>query len=462
MTKPNNRQILAAPDLPSGWTQVPVGELAQLIRGVVYQKDKAGDKSQPGYIPILRAANIQEEGLVLGQNLVFVPEKDVKAEQLLQPGDVVVCMSSGSRELVGKAAPLEEPWRGACGAFCAVVRFKSGFEPKWGRYFFRSDNYRRLIQAAAAGVNINNLRYDALAQLRLPVPPLGEQQRLVALIEHYFHRIDAGVTALRRAQGRLQDYRAALLEAAVSGRLVAQDPADEPATALLGRLRGERSSQVALVEPLPDLPPLPQGWTWARLAAIADALGGYAFKSHDFSASGWQIVKIANVERGHLNLAERPTFINQVEGRIKEKYRLQPGDLLISLTGTRRKRDYGFVALVRDEAGLLLNQRVARLRFHAPLNPHFFLLALQGDHFQNRFFHYETGNVGQGNVRIAAIIQEAVPVPPLAEQARIVAAVAQRFAAVERLETVLETNLKRARALRQAILEQAFSGRLSK
>lgn len=463
MTEANNRQIFAvsAPALPAGWSHLPLSELAHLIRGVVYQKDKAHDKPQPGYIPILRAANIQEEGLVLRQNLVFVPEKEVKAEQLLQPGDVVICMSSGSRELVGKAAQLDELWRGACGAFCAVVRFKAGFEPKWGGYFFRSDNYRRLIQAAAAGVNINNLRYDALAQLRLPVPPLDEQQRLVALIEHYCRRIDAGVAALRRAQRRLQDYRAALLEAAVSGRLVAQDPADEPATALLGRLRGERSSQVALVKPLPDLPPLPQGWTWARLAAISNALGGYAFKSRNFSASGLQIVKIANVERGRLNLAERPTFINQVEERIKEKYRLQPGDLLISLTGTRRKRDYGFVALVRDETGLLLNQRVARLRFHAPLNPHFFVLALQGNHFQNRFFHYETGNVGQGNVRMAALMREAVPVPPLAEQARIVAAVAQRFAAVERLETVLETNLRRARALRQAILERAFSGRLS-
>ncbi|NJN99186.1 MAG: hypothetical protein HC875_36395 [Anaerolineales bacterium] len=88
------------------------------------------------------------------------------------------------------------------------------------------------------------------------------------------------------------------------------------------------------------------------------------------------------------------------------------------------------------------------------------MLALQGDHFLNRFFAYETGNVGQGNVRIAAIIREAVPVPPLAEQGRIVAVAEQRLAGVQRLETALETALKRARALRQAILEQAFSGLL--
>lgn len=452
MTGSNNQQNSAP--LPSGWSQVPLGELAHLIRGVVYQKDAVSDQPQPGHVPILRAANIQAEGLILGQNLVFVPEKWVKAEQHLQRGDVVVCMSSGSRELVGKAAQLAEAWTGACGAFCAVVRFKAGFEPGWGGYFFRSDHYRRLIQATATGVNINNLRYDVLAQISLPVPPLSEQQRLAALIEHHFRRIDAGLAALRRAQARLHNYRAAVLETAVTGRLVAQNSADEPASALLRRLGVEECPALF------DLPPLPQGWVWARLAAISDALGGYAFKSRDYSAAGLQIVKIANVERGRLNLAESPTFIHQVEEKIKEKYRLQAGDLLISLTGTRRKRDYGFVALVQDEAGLLLNQRVARLRFQPPLDPRFFLLALQSDHFLNRFFAYETGNVGQGNVRMAAIIRETVPVPPLAEQTRIVAAAKQRFAGIERLETAIETAFKRAEVLRQAILEQAFFGRL--
>ncbi|NJN99187.1 MAG: hypothetical protein HC875_36400 [Anaerolineales bacterium] len=377
MIEPNSWQNSPIP--PPGWSQTPLGELAHLIRGVIYQKNEASDQPQPGYVPILRAMNIQTEGLILTQNLVFVPEKWVKGEQRLQPGDVVVCMSSGSRELVGKAAQLAEAWRGACGAFCAAVRFKPDIEPKWGGYFFRSDRYRRLVQATATGVNINNLRYDVLAQLPLPVPPLSEQQRLAALIERHFRRIDAGVAALRRAQARLHNYRTAVLEAAVTGRLAAQNPADEPAAALLRRLAAEEGPALF------DLPPLPQGWAWARLADISDALGGYAFKSRDYNAAGLQIVKIANVERGGLNLAESPSFISQVEKHIEEKYRLQAGDLLISLTGTRCKRDYGFVALVGQETGLLLNQRVARLRFHAPLDPRFFCWPCKATTFSTVF-----------------------------------------------------------------------------
>jgi type I restriction enzyme S subunit len=445
----------------TGWVELPLGELAQLIRGVSYPKIEASSTPRAGYLPILRAANIWDEGLLLETDLVYVPQKYVKVEQRLLPGDVVIGMSSGSQELVGKAAQLTDEWPGACGAFCAVARCKPGVEPKFMGYFFRSNRYRQIIRAKSSGININNLRYADLEQLPIPVPPLSEQQRIVAAIERHFTRLDAGTVLLRQIQAKLSRYKAAVLQAAGAGRLVPQNPADEPAADLLQRLDVKPGpNRAALPESHPDLPALPEEWCWASLAAIADVLAGYAFKSAAYSAAGFQIVRIGNVERGKLNLAEKPTFIAEIEDRIKEKYLLKPGDILITLTGSRRKRDYGFVAMVGDEAGLLLNQRLARLRFQPPLNPRFFLLALQGDHFQNRFFQYETGNVGQGNVRIAALTRETVPVPPLAEQARIVAEVDRRLVAAERLEAVIQTTLTRAEQLRQAILARAFAGRL--
>lgn len=453
-------QRSAAPTpLPPGWIERPLGELAHLVRGVTYQKAEARLTPKAGYLPILRAANIGAAGLALTSDLVYVPQAYLKPEQLLQPGDVIICMSSGSQELVGKAAQLTTAWTGSCGAFCAVARFKPGIDPAFAGHFFHSTGYRRFIQARSSGVNINNLRYSDLEQLHIPLPPLPEQQRLAAALERHLARLDAGTAALRRVQAKLSRYKIAVIQTAVAGRLVPQNPADEPASQLLQRLPAERSTGRDCPQ---DLPPLPEGWGWAPLAAISDALAGYAFRSSEYSAAGFQIVKMGNVGRGKLDLAENPTFIAAVDEKIKKKYLLHRDDILMTLTGTRRKRDYGFVAMVQDEEDLLLNQRVARLRFRAPLNPHFFLLALQGNYFQNRFFQYETGNVGQGNVRMAAITQEAVPVPPLAEQARIVAAVEQRLAAVERLEAAVETNLKRADPLRQAVLDRAFSGRLGK
>src|SRR5262245_12130475 len=114
----------------TGWVELPLGELADLIRGVSYSKVEASSTPQAGYLPVLRATNIQEGKLVLESDLVYVPQKHVKGEQRLRPGDIVIGMSSGSQELVGKAAALTRPWEGACGAFCAVARFKPGIEPK--------------------------------------------------------------------------------------------------------------------------------------------------------------------------------------------------------------------------------------------------------------------------------------------------------------------------------------------
>ncbi len=280
----------------TGWVELPLGELAQLIRGVSYPKIEASSTPRTGYLPILRATNIRDEGLILENDLIYVPQKYVKAEQRLQPGDIIIGMSSGSKELVGKAAQLVLSWPGACGAFCAVARCKPEVEPKFVGYFFRSNRYRQLIQAKSSGININNLRYTDLEQLPLPVPPLAEQQRIATAIEHRFARLDAGTATLRQIQAKLSRYKAAVLQAAVTGRLVPLNPADEPAADLLRHLL-VKHEQAILPESHPDLPPLPEGWCWASLVAIADVLAGYAFKSAAYSASGFQIVRIGNVER---------------------------------------------------------------------------------------------------------------------------------------------------------------------
>ena len=97
--------------LPEAWAEVPVSQVGELLRGVSYKKAVARETPAEGYLPILRATNIQDERLILDSELVYVPEKYVKLEQILEPGDVVICMSSGSKHLVGKTAQLtQEVW----------------------------------------------------------------------------------------------------------------------------------------------------------------------------------------------------------------------------------------------------------------------------------------------------------------------------------------------------------------
>ncbi len=192
------------------------------------------------------------------------------------------------------------------------------------------------------------------------------------------------------------------------------------------------------------------------LESITEALGGYAFESKKFCDSGFQVLKMANVRMGRIDLSQRPSFISEVDQEIVNKYKLLHGDVVVTLTGSRKKEDYGYVAVVKNAESLLLNQRIARLRCIGGILPGFLEIAMQSKDFRKRFFSYETGNVGQGNVGMTAIIKEAVPVPPLAEQARVVGEVERRLSVVDELEAVVNANIQRATGLRQSILQQAF------
>src|SRR6185312_7806320 len=105
--------------LPESWTVAPLGELVSILRGVSYKKEDAAEEKDAGLIPILRATNIN--GSLKFEDLVWVPEKYVDENQMLQKGDIVIAASSGSASIVGKAAQLKQSWHGSFGAFCMAL-----------------------------------------------------------------------------------------------------------------------------------------------------------------------------------------------------------------------------------------------------------------------------------------------------------------------------------------------------
>jgi type I restriction enzyme S subunit len=166
------------------WPTVPVGEIAQQVRGVSYDKSQVSNSAAPGLRPVLRAGNIQEGSLLLDKDLVYVPDSCIAHQQLLRPGDIVIAASSGSIDVVGKAAQLSEPWEGSFGAFCKVVRPSSErVNPRYLHHFFQSTGYRRKVSSLAAGANINNLKNEHIDDLLLPLPPLEEQRRIAAILD---------------------------------------------------------------------------------------------------------------------------------------------------------------------------------------------------------------------------------------------------------------------------------------
>ena len=255
------------------------------------------------------------------------------------------------------------------------------------------------------------------SKIKVKIPPVPEQERIVAKIEELFSELDNGVETLKKTKQQLAVYRQAVLKEAFAG----------------------------------DYPKKP-------LKDISIALSGYAFKSKKYTPDGrYIVVKIGNVKQFKFDFSRDLTRTNEVEGDILQKYLLKKGDCLITLTGSRGKRDYGFVSMITDQEHYLLNQRVAALRFNlTKALPEFYQYYLSSFDYRNQFFSYETGNVGQGNVGIKALTDPIVVCPTLDDQKRIVLEIEARMSACDNIEKTVDTALLQAEAMRQSILKKAF------
>ncbi len=145
-----------------------LGDYIDQIRGVSYKPVDVRDENSG--IAILRANNIQDK--VDLSDLVYVDENKVSDVQFLKKGDVLICASSGSKNLVGKAVLIPNDMNASFGAFCKVVRIKqiSEVNSDFIRMFFLSKNYRNAIAECSIGANINNIKSDHLNGLGINIP----------------------------------------------------------------------------------------------------------------------------------------------------------------------------------------------------------------------------------------------------------------------------------------------------
>lgn len=289
--------------------------------------------------------------------------------------------------------------------------------PKYLYYFCCSFNFKELDKSTT----IPSLAKRDLLQIQMPVPPLNEQERIVSKIEELFSKLDASVAELQTAKEKLKVYRQAVLKEALEG--------DYPCV---------------------------------RLKEIATAFSGYAFKSKKYSSDGrYVVVKIGNVKPFRFDFSRDLTKTSEIDDNILNKYLLKKGDCLITMTGSRGKRDYGYVAMIEDQDNYLLNQRVSALRFNDSVAlPKFYEYVLSSPQYRNQFFSYETGNVGQGNVGIKALTEPTVICPTLKIQEAIIQSIEFRLSLCDSIEQSIDTSLQQAETLRQSILKQAFEGRL--
>ncbi len=150
---------------------------AKQIRGVSYKPNDLHGSLDDNSVILLRANNI-DDGKINFDDVVYVDKSKVSNEQYLKRGDVLICASSGSKQLVGKAASVDFDTPCTFGAFCKVVRPNTGWADYLGIYF-QSNAYRREISSLAIGANINNIRNEHVDCLTLNIWSEDKQKRIV-------------------------------------------------------------------------------------------------------------------------------------------------------------------------------------------------------------------------------------------------------------------------------------------
>lgn len=331
-------------------------------------------------------------------------------------------------------------------ADCIRVRLGEHVDPRWVLYALQRPEVRRWAEEHRHGVGRPRLGMKTIRQLPIPLPEQDEQRRIVDLLEDHFSRLDAANRGLALSLAKLNRLRDqtivhALTAAGVSNRTVSS-------LGDLGTADG-------------DLPSLPVGWSWARLGDVADVVGGVtkdAKKQSDPSFVEVPYLRVANVQRGHLNL-DTVTHI-RVDPSKASALRLEEGDVLLNEGGDRDKLARGWVWEGQIPECIHQNH-VFRARLHeSRLDPYF--LSWTTNTFGGRWAERNgKQSVNLASISLSMIRKMPVIVPAEGEAGRIAASLRDQVASYDRLAYGLAELRERGDVLRRSLLAAAFSGQLT-
>ena len=429
-------------DIPDSWEWVRLGNIGETNIGLTY---KPSDVTSDG-VPVLRSNNIQN-GQIDYSELLYV-SCAVPERAYAHKGDILICARNGSRALVGKSAIVDADGM-AFGAFMAIYR--SSCNPYIQR-FINSYLFRGQLEGATT-TTINQVTQEMLKRQLCPLPPIQEQLRIVQKYTELQPLIAAYSNAYDKAQILITAFPEALkksiLQEAVQGKLVPQDPSDEPAEALLKRIRAEKQRLIkegkikkdkhesvifrrdnshyekldGVESCIDDEIPfeIPDTWAWSRLGSLVEVItsGSRDWAKH-YSEKGSLFLRMGNLSRNsfelRLNSLKRVQLPEKAEGT---RTALQAGDLLFSITG-----EVGMLGLIPDDfETAYINQHTAMIRFLPLIRNKYLPYFLLTDYAQKCYKSNQHGI--KNSFRLDSISNILVPIPPLSEQEQIIRRIEQ-------------------------------------
>ena len=399
--------------MKNGWQTKTIGDVCEFQRGLTYAK---GDEVDVSDNVVLRATNIDlATNLLIFDELKYINAKVIVPEsKKVKKGSLMICTASGSKSHLGKVALIDEDYGYAFGGFMGMLTPQNGLLPKYLFHLMTTEDYKDFIGALSDGANINNLTFDNLKRFPVPFPPLDEQKRIVAKLDEAFVGL---AKAKENSEKNLQNARA-LFESHLESVFTQ---------------RGK-------------------GWVEKPLGDICKTgSGGTPLSTRKEYYDGGDIPWLVSGEVAQGNVRTSKNFITKA-GLENSSAKLFPKDtVLVAMYGATA----GQVGILRFEAAT--NQAVCGIlpndKFVTEFLFYFFLAE------KDKLVAQATGNA-QPNISQIKIKNTVVPVPPLAEQQRIVDLLDSLHEQTQRLARLYEQKLEVLDSLKKSILHEAFSGNL--
>jgi type I restriction enzyme, S subunit len=447
-------------DLPPGWATASIDEL-----GI-----PSAESVNPANFTAERFALFSVPSFAVGSPESVLGNAIGSTKQRVQPGDVLLCKIVPHINRVWVVPPHHSD-RQIASSEWIVIR-NEHLDSHFLRYCLSGPSFRQefLKDLTGIGGSLTRARPQTVRRIQVPIAPLHEQGRIVTKLDSSFTRTKVAHNELERVPLLIELYKRAILEKAFTGELTsdfrrsvrASSPADQRVDSRREKLSCELGCrfQSWRFDSDSNLHEMPASWTWNALGNLVVHRSGIMFKSTDFGDNGRQVIRLGNLYQGKLDLNRSPVFLApSIEDY--DTFLAKAGDILVSQTGTKYRRDYGhFVKLSNEQSGFLINQRVLCI---APIDKtygEYMLHFSKSELFKSHFFSKETGGVNQGNVGIDGVMTAPIPMPPYDEMKEIV----RRIEAATEWTAGLVREHERATRLLghldQALLAKAFRGEL--
>ena len=459
----------ALSELPDGWSWQPLQSLTanpkqDVVDGPFGSNLKASEYVSAG-VPIARLQNIDRNTFVTKNIRFLTPVKAAElARHEFKPDDILITKLG---DPLGKACIVPASiGRGVIVADLVRVRPDEKLvDRKYLTYAINSPTLVKQFELHTKGTTRPRVNLSVLRQLPIPLAPRKIQTDIVAEIEKQFSRLDEAVANLQRVKANLKRYKASVLKDAVEGRLVPTEAelarregrSFETGEQLLQRIEGEqrrawkgkgpfKSLGPPTALPLPDLPP---GWIWATANQICGQITDGEHIQPRYQQVGQPMLTAKNVRDGYVTF-DNAGLIAEIDFQNCLK-RCAPieGDILIVSVGATTGRS----AIVGPTKPFALVRSVLLLK---PLIPSRYLLSVIQSSTCQTYIQRASGSTAQAHLYIKDTRTLPIPIPPLAEQERIVAEVDRRLSLVQGVELAVDADLKRAQGLRQSVLSKSF------